>query len=169
MWFKIDINRLILMLVPGMLLREKHHQWLKALLYPLVTLHDGFQSFRLLTNRELRYNGQVIILENLLNDMFDTSDRRIVVQTSPSSGSQVYLPHVYEDDITPSYLQSKSQGEPVYIYHSDEDSFMVYDFMVIVPDGILTAQQESLLKSVTNKYKLDGKRPHFKYQNDQIF
>lgn len=108
-------------------------------------------------------------MENLLNDMFDTSDRRIVVQTSPSSGSQVYLPHVYEDDITPSYLQSKSQGEPVYIYHSDEDSFMVYDFMVIVPDGILTAQQESLLKSLTNKYKLDGKRPHFKYQNDQIF
>lgn len=167
MWFELNIGRLIEMLLPELLRKSRHLAWLNSLLKPLKETHEAFVLYRHEFNKSLRYNGQVIILENLLNNIFDSQDRGIVVKTNPSGVAQVYL--FNKNDNQPVYVAKKSEDQPVYIYQKNENILQVWDFEVIVPDGILTSEQESQLKSIVNKYKLDGKRPQFLYQSNQIF
>ncbi|MCO5229616.1 MAG: hypothetical protein M9958_00530 [Chitinophagales bacterium] len=168
MWYSIDFNRLIKMLLPSILQQAKHYSWLRAQLFPLIEIHEDFKDFRLKFNRELRYNGQVIILENLLNNEFDIDNRGIVVKTNPSGMSQVF---VFQNEETepPVNIYQKQEGQPIYIFQKSEELERFFDFEVIVPVGILTPGEERQLKSLTLRYKLDGKRPRFIYQNDQIF
>lgn len=168
MWYSIDFNRLIKLLKPSILQKPRHYAWLKALLFPLVELHEEFKAFRLKFNRELRYNGQIIILENLLNNEFDAENRGIVVRTNPSGLSQVYI-FQKEETNAPVHIYQKEEGKPIYIFQKEEELARIWDFEVVVPVGILTPEQERQLKSLTIRYKLDGKRPRFIYQNDQIF
>lgn len=168
MWYSIDINRLIKLLKPSILQKPIHYAWLKALLFPLVQLHEEFKSFRIDFNKKLRYNGQIIILENLLNNEFDNNDRGIVIRTNPAGLSQVYL--FQKEENQPSiHIYQKEEGKPVYIFQKEEELAKYWDFEVVVPVGILTPEQERQLKTLTLRYKLDGKRPRFIYQNDQIF
>lgn len=168
MWYSIDIIILIQMLMPSILQKPRHLAWLKALLAPLMEIHEEFKIFRVEFNRRLRYNGQVIVLENLLNNLFDIDDRGILVQTNPSGLSQIYLFNKEENQV-PNYIYQKAEGKPIYIFQKNENLQQIWDFEVIVPDGILTAEQERQLKAITNKHKLDGKRPRFIYQSGQTF
>lgn len=168
MWYSMDINKLIKLLKPSVLQKPRHYAWLKSLLSPLAETHENFKDFRLEFNRKLRYNGQVIVLENLLNNLFNNTDRGILVQTNPSGLSQIYLFNK-EENQTPNYIYQKAEGKPIYVFQKDENLQQIWDFEVIVPDGILTLEQERQIKAITNKYKLDGKRPRFIYQSGQTF
>jgi pectate lyase len=129
--------------------------------------YDSFINYRQELIGRLRYNGQIIVLENLLNNYFDNTNRGIVIETNNETLSQLFIFKSIEDKAE--FLHQKTEDKPLYIFQDSESFSQTYDFTVIVPDGILNAESESRLKSVTYRYKLAGKRPRFIYQNGTNF
>lgn len=167
MWYSLDIDRLIRLTLPGKLNKIRHYAWLRSLLSPLKTLHEDFFTYRADFNKKLLYNGQVIVLEAILNDAFDPEIRGIRVETDPSKLSQIYL--YPKESEKPVHIHTKAEAKQVYIFKRAEIFQSLWDFTVTVPNGILTAEQEKQIKALTHKWRLDGKFPRFIYQSEQPF
>lgn len=144
----------------------------RVLLRPFKTLYTVFVAYREETLRKMTYNSQVIVLENMLNDVFDETLRRIRVIT------------IY-DILQPPYIYTAAEDEPLYVYtaaeynanpslqrvylHQNNELGVIYDFIVEAAPGSLTVEQIIRLKSLVNYYKLAGKKPYYRYSNLQPF
>lgn len=167
MWFELDIDRLIKLVMPIKLIQVRHYAWLRSLLFPLKYVHENFKTYRLEVNKRLRFNGQVIILENILNDYFDNVSRGIVIVTNSDTSSSLYVFQNFEGNSE--HIHQAIEDKPIYIYQSNEIIDAGYDFIVIVPNGILSAENERRIKAITNQWKIDGKRARFQYETGEIF
>lgn len=144
----------------------------KVILKPVKYLYALFLPYRAEMLKKLRYNSQQIVLENLLNDMFDNTLRRIRVYTT-------------YDVIKPPYVYNKAENQPLYVHNQTEydadatlpvyyaynvpELGILYDFVVECAAGSLTANQEVRLKAVVNYYRLASKRPLFIYDDQTTF
>lgn len=164
MWYSLDIDRLIRLTLPGKLNKLRHYAWLRALLSPLNNLHEVFRAYRADFNNKLLYNGQVIVLEAILNDAFALAPETIKVATNPSKLSQVYL--YPKESEKPVHIYPKTKEKKVYIFKREEAFQSIWDFTVTVPYGVLTLEQRVQLEALTHKWRLDGKNPKFIYQSE---
>lgn len=167
MWYSIDFNRLVSLLLPMPLNRPAHKAWLEMLVSPLKHVHDQFIAYRIEVNRRLRFNGQIIILENILNDNFDNTNRGIRIDTNNDTLRRLFIYQYQEQD--KEFVHQYIESRPLYIFQAQEEFEHTFDFLVIVPDGILTLEEESRIKALTNRWKIDGKRGRFIYESGQIF
>jgi len=159
-WFDIDFPRLIRQTMPPVLYNAQHQSWIEVLLSPLVTLYAEFLTYRTRIIKQLQYNGQVIILENLLNDLFDSTARGIYIDNITFFQDNVFIYQQHEHE--PDYIGHQHEEHLLYIYQPDENHSTGYNFIVIVPDGILNPEQKSRLKITVERYKLAGKIPAYR-------
>lgn len=68
--YDIDFKKLVGQLLGFVLKKTKRVAWLTAVLKPLRNLHDEFIAFSNLKHYEVKWNGQTIKLEKLLQDKF---------------------------------------------------------------------------------------------------
>ena len=157
---------------PAEVRKEPWLSFLRSLLKPVKVLYASFLTYRTDTIKKMRYNSQTIVLENLLNDMFDSTLRRITVVTTYDI---VNPPHLYQSsENNPLYVYTEAEydAEPllerVYLNQQSELGIL-YDFIVECAEGSLTSNQETRLKAIVNYYKLAGKKPLFIYDNNETF
>lgn len=153
--------------------KPTHVAWVQALLKPLSDLHAAFLIYRDATIKKMRYNGQTCILQELLNDLFDPTLRRIIVLTT-------------YDIKLPEYIYTQAENTPLYVYTQAEytggtntapqyylqlwsELGVQYDFIVQAAAGSLTADQITRLKATVRYYKLAGKKPYYQYNNNTPF
>jgi hypothetical protein len=134
--YNFDIYKLLQQYLPIALRKTKILQFLYALFAPIVTLKDLFLAFITRARREVIQNGQVIRLENLLNDLFDSDLRRIRI--TDTSGAYFIL--------SDENLTIISDSNPVFISDEVDFNFSV-DFVVKVIGG---GQSDWLILSDTN-------------------
>lgn len=126
MWYNIDFNRLVLLLLPTFLRKPKLFGFVRALVQPLASLHyTWLYSFRDINVNKLSYNGQRCYLRKALNDRVDPELRRIYITNvpqldenylyQPAENLDYYLDTMYLD------LDYTEQGEQV-------------DFVVYIPN-----------------------------------
>jgi len=164
--FSFNIDEFIRQLLPPFLRKEKLIDWHRAMLHPLKKLYGLFKAYRQGSLKRLRYNGQTIILENLLNDVLDPQNRAIRIITASDVNQPVYIKTPAEQQ--PVYLSTPVEQQPVYIKTPGE-YWVNHDFIVEAADNSLTSAEESRLKALSEKYKLAGMVPRFRYQNGTIF
>ncbi|MRI64681.1 hypothetical protein EDM00_11895, partial [Ornithobacterium rhinotracheale] len=75
--FNIDLPKLVLLLTPTFLRKARFKAWLVSLVYPLTSVQNTFQRSRGEDIYKLEHTPQVCSLEAMLNDHFDTEQRRI--------------------------------------------------------------------------------------------
>lgn len=151
---QIDLLLLIEMLLPPVLRWIFNVKYIEAATAPLNTVLTAFYSFFNATEYELIFNGQVIMMEHLLNDQFDNALRRIYIDDADQ------IPAVYwfnqSENNEDNFLWNESEGEdPVYLFNTSQVSADV-DFIVYVPVGLV--YDENLMKYYINKYRAGGKR-----------
>ncbi|MFN8322171.1 MAG: hypothetical protein U0T74_05885 [Chitinophagales bacterium] len=153
---------------PEEIRKEPWLSFVKALLYPVKYLYDLFLPYRAETLKKMRYNSQTIILENLLNDLFDNTLRRIRVITTYDIVGPIYLYEDVEDKPIWIYDESEYTADPnlvrVWLYENSELG-VLYDFIVEAAPGSLTDEQIVRLKATVNYYRLAGKKPGYFYSN----
>lgn len=155
-------------MLPAVLRKSKQQAWIKTMIEPVRNLHVDFLAYRLDMIKRLSINGQTIVLENLLNDLFDAIDRGITIETSYDRINPIFIGQPSEFSINPIFIGQPSEPPPLFIGQPSEYG-VVSDFIVTVPNGILSAAQESRLKAIINKLKLLSKTAVFKYQDGTIF
>jgi hypothetical protein len=131
--------------------------FLSSLLEPLQTQTDDMKSFETEYRKRARFNGQKIVLQAALNDIFNvTSPPYIIIDTYQGIGNNLYFFEVSET--SPTHFFEASELDPVYFFESSELSPLDYDFKVRIPSGIYTTEIDRRIKAEVTIYKLAGKR-----------
>jgi len=155
--FEIDINRLVVLLMPTFLRKRFNFALVRAMIQPVSTVMSLFEANRGANLYNMKHNGQVCYLRAVLNDAFDVEQRRIRIEDS-ERWDWTFIYQETEDK--PLWLALRQAQEPVLIasdaFTTDEGT----DFMVIVP-GFDELSQRAIrpqMISLVNYYKLAGMR-----------
>lgn len=101
--------------------------WLEALLQPISTLNQAFTSAMAIHLDFVQWNSQQAVLEKYLNDKYDPTQRRIIVETEEEPQYPFYIWD--ETENKPSKLiwdESEPNYDTHYIYDDSELTGLVH-------------------------------------------
>lgn len=160
--FNVDFNIIIQLLLPPFLRKSKNIEWLKALVKPLIDVYTIFTTYRSSTIYSLSFTGQVIYLEKLLNDTYNSGLTGIYIKDD----NLMSVPFIFNksEGVVNVYLYNFSESAtPFYLYN--QSAFISQnDFIVMVPAVIYSTLQQNNNQGLNNMtaliklYKLAGKR-----------
>jgi hypothetical protein len=131
--------------------------FLSSLVKPLQTNTDSLLTFETEYKKRAKFNGQKIVLQAALNDIFGvTSAPFIIIETNQGIGNNTYFFEPAE--LSPVYFSEPTENDPVYLFEPSELGPVDYDFKVLIPSGIYTAELDRRIKAETNIYKVAGPR-----------
>lgn len=147
MWYKIDFDRLVLLLLPTFLRKPVLFGYIKALVSPIASLHYKWEQMRAANLLKLSYNGQRCYLRGVLNDRYDPDLRRIYIDEVPElKGNYIFTPAENLDY----YLDT------MYLDLDYSEAGELVDFVVYVPSGILSTKTNEIIVTL-DFYKIAGK------------
>ena len=152
MIYSLDISILIKRFTPPFLRGTNIHSFGLIITKPLETLYNGFLAFRQRQNALLVINSQQIVLQNELNNRYDSVQRRITIQTN-NAISQIAEASLQSEGII---LEASLQSEGVIAQAALNIEINDYDFWVNVPTDLLASEQA--ITRYVERYKLAGKR-----------
>lgn len=143
--YDIDFKKLVGQLLGFLLKKTKRIAWLTALLKPLRNLHDEFLVFGELKAYEVKWNGQTIKLEKLLQDKFGGG-----ITITNNSQSLDSLTIGDGEDVGGNW----GDGPDFDSYIGEDYDPALTSFTVNVPGAIAFVQSE--MEAWINKYKMHG-------------
>lgn len=148
MWYKVDYNKIVLLVLPAFLRKPIMAGYVTALITPIANLYDKWRVFRDDNLYKLHHTGQVCYLRKVLNDKLDPSLRRIYI-----GDGQRYKRK---------YLYTKGENKPVflktmYMLEAADYADTGVDFNVWVPQSIIDGSIYEII-ALVNFYKLGGKK-----------
>ena len=143
----LNIDKLVVLLLPTFLRKPKLIAWLRMLAAPLHKLLYTFQQARTADLYNLAHNSQVCYLRKALNDEFDSEQRRIRIE----DGRQKQRLYIYPRSANkPLYLGK------IFLYQRGDYIDGGVDFIVVLPKDLTYDKYK--LEALVNFYKLAGKR-----------
>jgi hypothetical protein len=146
MW-QFNLNRVIYLIIPRILIRRRFLAWLKVSLSYLFMILDGLRQFRDKTLREAKMTPQIAYLEHFLNDRYGT-------------GSQIFISEGYL--LGPWCWYGGPPAGEVDFYAVEPDNYCYsdnvvseIDFVVNIPRSVEDQTQQ--IAAMVQKYKLAGK------------
>jgi hypothetical protein len=143
--YDYNINTVIGWCLPSPIRKFRLFAYIRALCTPLKQLHTQFILLKNSAYFDLKYNGQVCFLRGCLNDVFDPTLRRILIEDGIEEGF-VYI--FLESENQPFYLPSFLTGSEA-------------DFVVLVPSEY--ANQIDVITAFVQKFKLYSKSFKIKF------
>jgi hypothetical protein len=154
--FNINFNRLAELLLPTFLRKATILAFLQSAYSQLAFIcNTGLKPYREQTNYRLMHNGQVCYLRKVLNDYFDSEQRRIIIgEAEPKKSAIVYWRELNR------LVGAPPRGTTALIVsgrgYSGASGF---DFTIQVPAEIYNdARMVKQLKALTTEYKLASKQ-----------
>ncbi len=148
MWYKVNFDKLQLLITPPFLRLSMFNVFASVAFEPLKDIYN-----RWLQNRDdrayyLNHYGQVCYLRKVLNDRFDTLERRIIIGNG--------------NEFDRTYLYTRIEKRPIYLGQQTLYSRRDYgdtgvDFIVHVPEQIIKDNPYAIT-ALVNEYKQDVKR-----------
>jgi hypothetical protein len=151
---QIDIDKLILRLLPVDLQKPKMIAFLRALLVPFMAIHADFLAFRTDSNSRAKLNGQTQILENLLNRRIASAANLIRILNNSLRLDAVYVFNEPELQ-TELFINNVLEGDGLFLSNSSEGESL-YDFIVQVPAAV-SALERQQIRAIVNQYKIATK------------
>ena len=146
--FNLDIEKLIKLLLPTFLRKERVIAFLDAITAPIQRIYTRFRANREQNLHQLSITPQVFSLEKMLNDRYDSRLRRIYITDGMfRNASYVYLAKEQQ----PVYVHTNAEAT-MYIYNAPDVDFLNETFVVHIP-ATLTAYTEEITQML-NIYKL---------------
>ena len=153
MWYKIDYDKLAILLLPTFLRTPKLVAFVQCVLSEIDKIHYRWLQERDKQFYKLEHTGQVCKLRKVLNDRCDSVLRRITIGPG-NSFAQEYI--WTETDTEKQWLD-----DTLYVYTENEYVNTGVDFIINVPQSIYD-EHEFVLIDLLKFYKLAGKRYDFK-------
>ncbi|PWA05477.1 hypothetical protein [Flavobacterium laiguense] len=148
MWYKIDFDRLILLLLPTFLRKSVLFGYIKALITPIASLHYKWEQMRAENLKKLSYNSQRCYLRGALNDKYDPDLRRITIDGTLN--------------IDQDYIYTPAENLDVYLrvmYLETEFNYAnsKVDYLVNVPRDLMNTKLNEIVATI-EFYNLAGKQ-----------
>ena len=156
----VNWTKLLNWLLPEVLRKPKLLAFMKALVYPINLLHNDLLRFKKQKEYQLSINSQVCRLQALLNDRYDSFNRRLYIDDG-QLGNEVYVFTDAED--SPLGLFTAAENNPVDVYNDYELHGTAADFIVFIPNALNGSININDLVSLVNQNKLPGKKWQVQY------
>jgi hypothetical protein len=148
MWYKIDFDRLILLLLPTFLRKQILFAYVKALMSPIASLHYKWGQMRAENLKMLSYNSQRCYMRGALNDRYDPDLRRITIDGTLN--------------IEQDYIYTQAENLDVYLgvmYLEQEFNYVnsKVDYLVNVPREVMNTKLNEIVATI-EFYNLAGKQ-----------
>lgn len=149
--YTINWDNLVAWMIPKPLRKPVVVIMVKALLYPLIAVHNSFLFYRNAKIYQLTISPQVCYLTRLLNDRYDLTQRRIYIQDAVW-----HLPiFIYKNaENKRTLVYRNTENLPKFLFINGEAGAALNDFVVYVPYAISFDASE--MKSLIDGYKLFG-------------
>lgn len=155
--YSIDYSRLSRLLLPTFLRKEVLIIILNSMLGGVRSVYSRFLLFRDENLYRLSITPQIFSLERLLNDRFDTDQRRIYI----TDGEFYKSKYLYKrKEKQPIFIRTKAENKPIYINTATETESKGVDFIVCVPSTL--RYDDAVFKGLLNAYKLVSKTFYIK-------
>jgi len=163
MWYNFNINRYVSNYVFKTLRGSASLlDYCQSLLEPIETAQsDIFNDFYTDTIDRAKWNGQVLVLEQILNQEYGLD-----FDPDPSVNSDIYISNTITEDANIfMYNESEFSGNrPIYIANEPNDPFIYlynsvqilkeFDFQIFYPLADIT--NTTRIKTITNQLKISG-------------
>jgi hypothetical protein len=150
--YQVHFDYLAELALPALLRKPRLKAWLKALLQPLRQLYTTFLLYAEAARIELSYSSITIVLEGALNDQFDPTARRIIIDNSDTELEPLYFNFLAEQQ-PPKYILFAVESPPwTYAYNYVEFTSQL-DFTVHVPLLLQTPQRTDQLNARIRHFK----------------
>jgi hypothetical protein len=133
MWYKIDFNRLGILLLPTFLRKETMVAFVQIFLKSIDYTYDDWFNWRLKNIYKLEHSGQVCYLRKSLNENFDPIQKRIWIGEGQLHDT-TYIYTEGEDKITRIYTES--ENKIFWLRTEAETADTGLDFIVWVPPEV---------------------------------
>ncbi len=153
--YSLDMDKFVLNLLPIRLRNYRLYNWLVSLVHPLKTLHGFFTTYRLNTNYKIEHTAQVFSMEEVLNDAFDSIQKRIYIE----DGIYRFPVWFYDRaDDKPVRFYDRADDQPVRFYDRATLQQLDVDFIVVLPNGLNLSDPEMIrLRALVDYYRLPDK------------
>ncbi len=149
----INFNSTTRKLIPISKQKNKISAFLYLILHPLKAVNILFDQYKTDTNYKLIFNGQIVYLEHYLNDIYDSTQRRIYIQDTANA---VYNYIYNQAELLPTLMvYNANENVPVYLINNNEAVEQI-DFIIKVPSSITYNQK--VMRSQVDYYKSAGKK-----------
>ena len=168
MWYKIDITKLVLQLLPPILRSRFLSALANVMTVPLRHLYSQFCSLKKDAEAQLNITGNVQYLEKALNDVFFLHDQQIYIITPEEKEEEnVRAFHFISERQLPNHIFMEQEGQGFSLQtHAENSGFA--NFIVMVPTFLCTStmareddryQWEHLwkIKNILKTYKPAGR------------
>lgn len=143
MWYKVDWDRFILLLLPTFLRKVVLFNYLRALISPIggssTSIYYRWEQQRTANLKKLSYNSQKCYLRKALNDYHDTELRRIYTTKVPQLESNYLFQPEENLDF---YL------ETMWLDLDYTQQSVQVDFLVFVPQDIYDNNKSAVLATL---------------------
>lgn len=153
--YDIDYKKLALNITPIKLRNQLHMAFQYLVVSPISRLAKMFDAYRTDTNYRLHHNGQVCYLRAVLNDLFDSTLRRIQIEDLAPQRELVIWKR---DQNKPIMISERSSGNAIIVSKRGFGGADGYDFVVICPLALRGVIDETRMRAVLDQYKLASKR-----------
>jgi len=155
--YSINWRNFIINNIPVDLRKVRTVNWLLVIFKPIMWLHLAFLEFRTQALYKVNHNSQICYLQAVLNDSFDSTQRRIIIRNAILREPLWF----YEpEENRPVLFYEESDNKPVYFREEIEFVGDGADFLVLVPIDLKptnTQEENALIIKVEgqiNYYKL---------------
>lgn len=155
-FFRINIKRLALLLLPTFYRRPLLAALTYAAVAPLQQLHTRFMRWKADTDSRLACNGQVCRLEALLNDRFDPGERRITLSDDQTEGPRIAFRHRDAAQSLRLPLRGGDRGQ--ILNRRGYGGVNGFDFWIDLPLAERERIDPAQVRAVATRYKLASKR-----------
>lgn len=119
---------------------DVHKSWQTALLAPEQSLHnDIFNVFRPDILGRAKQNGQKIIMESVLNDVFGVTGPSLIYIDNTGDDVRPVVFFNESEGYPPVYFYNESEGQPPVYFYNKSESIANNDFKVFVPSATYAA------------------------------
>lgn len=154
----INYTRLVTERLPDVEIRtDEVIAYCLVLVGPIVSVYNQLIAFRAFLQYKLTITPQVCYLEKMLNDQYDSTERRIYIDDALLVDG-LFLFQEGEEQPVFIYTEAEATKPKTYLYTDGEvsQSLGTNDFVVYYPAGLLFNMNE--LVSLVNQYKLASKK-----------
>lgn len=150
--YTLDVKKLALQLLPVKLRQPRLIALLNALISPIENLYARFINYKKSIEYELTITGQVCYLQKLMNDFFDYSNRRIVIEdVDINEQPALYLKTEGLDKGLITFKEGEASAD--YFFPTQQEATGEGGYFVVkVPAGLIYNVDK--MKALLNKYKL---------------
>ncbi len=156
----VNWGKLLNWMLPEMLRKPKLLAFMNALIFPIQLLHIDLLRFKKQKEYQLSINSQVCRLQALLNDKYDSGQRRLYIDDG-QQGNEVFI--FTDAENSPHALFIALENNPLYIFNDYELQGTAAHFIVFIPNALNGLLNINELVSLVNQNKLPGKKWQIQY------